>query len=636
MLLTKLTIKNFKCHDSLVLNNLDPLCIIIGENDCGKTIVLDAIEALLSPQPCKADDYRTIEDIIAEKVELIGDFVLDHTDTLPEHLRRSATHFRLTKICTKSSTRFFVDGDGYDHDGANSFHAQTVPVKQEILASLGVAKPAKTIPKLQEQFNELVEQGVLKKDIRSVFTPYADIRPFLPRVERFSSEDYTDPQTVIQRGLKSVALSVMKPLDTTTGEHVEVEELQQVRFNITAALDDEIRKAKETISRIIPGLETVNIIPTIDFGNALTNVQLAINAGSGRRNAALFGQGTNRRLWLGLLDWQRQVERENAVGGVIYLYDEPETNLHYNAQQQLFKHISDRSRDAVPAQSIVCTHSVHLIDRAPADAILLLEGIGASRRQTRRIDGDTAENMRTFFDRIGRNLGLSNTALLYEKAFLVVEGATEDEALPILYHTLYGRTPAEDGIVLVNLYSCSAWPTAMRILLKSRQEFVQMLLDQDCTSPHSSADLTIERLVEEGCSETFLVEQISFVGTKEYEDAFSNEVILAALNDTYHREDGRAWNDVDIEALRLEPKFSDAVMKSLKTHCQPILRSKATKPKIAVAVASKCTAADVPTAIKQAFYLLRRRAGLESTVTTSPVVLTSSPFERPLSDENPA
>ena len=613
MLLTKIKIENFKCHEELVIPSMKKLAVFIGENDAGKTVILDAIDLLLSGQNCKAEDYRDCATGMSEEIKITGDFILDEDDALPEYLRSSDTHFQITKSCSVSGTRYSVIGEGFEDEKFDNFHNLTVVQQQVLLRSIDIT-PKRLKDEIHEQFDEFVVKGGLKKKLKSLVVNYADVKPYLPRVERFSSGDYTDPHSIIQRGLKSVALAIIKPQNKDSGEHEELAELLKLRADIAAALNTEITKATATIRSILPDLQSVNILPTIDFSNVLSSVQLEINSGGGKRKSLQYGQGTNRRLWLGLLDWQRQVERENAVSGIIYLYDEPETNLHYRAQQQLFKHISDRSNEYGPVQSVICTHSIHLIDRAPADSIYLLDGNGNDARKVRCIEGDTAENMRAFFERIGRNLGLSNTALLYERAFLVVEGETEDEALPILYNTLYGRSPSEDGIVLVNLFSCGAWPTAMKVLLRNRQEFVHMLLDQDCTEPDSTADLTPARLTEVGCSETFLSEQVTFIGLKEYEDAFSDFVIVKALNAKFERADGDLWTTDEINNLRVEQKFSESLRKRVLDKTVPRLKSKAKKPKIAVAIAEICPSEHVPFAVKAVFSWLRQQAGLEEKV----------------------
>lgn len=625
MLLTRLTIENFKCHRTLILSDIKRMSVLIGENDAGKTVILDAIELLVNGTACKPEDFWTVLDECSEEVSIIGDFLLDDDDIIPDQWRSSNTHFRLKKICGKGYSQFYVDGAGYDHEDANRFHASTVPEKKEILRKLGENKPGKTKAELQLQFDELVEQGTVKREIAFLNVSYSELKPYLPRVERFSAGDYSDPHTIIQRGLKAVASAIIKPLNDLTGEHEEVPELVLVRARIHEALDEEIRKADATIRALLPDLTSLSISPTIDFTNVVSNVQLTINVGNGKRSSTTFGQGTNRRLWLGLLNWQREAEREYATGGIIYLYDEPETNLHYRAQQQLFKHISDKSQGTNAVQCFVCTHSIHLIDRAPADTIHLLEGSGSSRRQVQRIAGESADNMRTFFDRIGRNLGLSNTALLYEKGFLVVEGPTEDEALPILYQTLYNCTPVEDGLVLVNLHGCGAWPTAMKILLNNRKQYVHMLLDQDCTRPGSTANLTPERLIEVGCDPSFIEDNITFIGIKEYEDAFSNEVIVEALNINYPRADLELWMPEEITILRTQPKFSDALSTYVLRNCANNFKSKANKTLIAIAVANSCTSVQIPEEIIKAFNWLRTRAGINTDppLTVSNMVIES-------------
>ena len=79
-------------------------------------------------------------------------------------------------------------------------------------------------------------------------------------------------------------------------------------------------------------------------------------------------------MYMGILDWDRDVTRRGKGRGglpsIIRGYDEPDTNLHYEAQRLMYQIIADivgAPRSHV--QAILCTHSLTMIDRAPAQSI---------------------------------------------------------------------------------------------------------------------------------------------------------------------------------------------------------------------------------------------------------------------------
>ncbi|MDQ5827905.1 MAG: ATP-binding protein, partial [Chloroflexota bacterium] len=352
--------------------------------------------------------------------------------------------------------------------------------------------------------------------------------------------------------------------------------------------------------------------PSVDFTRAVTNACLSIDLGDGERVLTSYGEGTKKRLWMGLLEWEQEAARQNSSGSVIRLYDEPDVNLHYEAQRRLFNTISEIAEDRTArTQCLICTHAVTLIDRAPSETINLIRVDDSNRRSVRRISlsPDTKEIV-GFFHELGQAVGLSNTALLYERAFLLVEGRSEYAAIPVIYQTLFGRSVAQDGLKLIPMHSCSAWESVIETLLMNRLESVHLLLDADCQNPESSARLTPETLRRLHCGNEFLSQQVTFVGTKEFEDAFETPVIIAALNSQYPRPGGDSWDPAEVASLKEKSaKFSRDLMKKVKTEC-PEHMLKANKTTFAAALARQTTDVNVPVKIKEALLLLRRRAGL--------------------------
>ena len=614
MILTRIRLQNFRCHEDVVLKGLDRLVVLVGENDVGKTVLLDAIEYLLEPKRVVATDYREQPDgTPCGEAVIEGEFKLEDHDRLPAEwcCGPSKGLLRLRKRYTPTGTVVEVEGVGFVDGRFDVFSSTKAPEQQALLREVGITPASRKEDRLT-QVQELAESGRLATEMKQVEVRFPDVYPHLPQIERTNSSDYADPRGLIRDTLKNVAQRVIRPAGPD-GERVEDTRLQGVRADINEALGTEIDKAEDALKSVHPSLQRVHIEANIDFGNAVSSVELDFDVGEGRRALSQLGLGTNRRMWMGLQDWKRETTRDAGVGSVISLYDEPDTNLHVRAQQKLFEHLSSRANDpANRTQCVICTHSVHLIDRAPANVIRLLEADDEGRRSATGIPSTEAADVRHFLDDLGRSLGLTNTALLYERAFLVVEGHSEKEAVPILYKTLFGRTVTEDGIIVVNLHTCSAWQAALQVLFESRREFVHFLLDQDCTFPGSSANLTPERIMEAGADAEFLTERVTFVGTKEYEDAFDDDVIARALNDEFPREDEDPWEAGHIAPLRSEDKFSVALQQQTLHRAKPHLRTRAKKIEIAVAMAKTCQLHEVPVAVQRAFGVVRFRAGLDT------------------------
>jgi AAA15 family ATPase/GTPase len=106
MLLTNLRLTNFRCFETIELTDLDRLAIFIGQNDAGKTVLLDAIELLVTNKGSESSDFRKVaNEALADEVILQGVFRLEENDNLHEEYRagEDKTEFRISKRFTRST-----------------------------------------------------------------------------------------------------------------------------------------------------------------------------------------------------------------------------------------------------------------------------------------------------------------------------------------------------------------------------------------------------------------------------------------------------------------------------------------------------------------------------------------------------
>lgn len=613
MILKRLSLTNFRCFEKFELDQIERLAIFIGENDIGKTVILDAIELLASNKTCSPYDFhKSGNGTQANEARIEGIFHLEDHDDLPNEYRSGAgqNQLKLKKSFTNSGVEIFVLGQGFDDAEFDDFSGAE---KQKSLLLRYGLKPESNEARRKEQRDELLKSGKLQLVEKEKKLPnFNVIISHLPRIERFSASDYRSPNDLIQSRLRTIAMNVLKGFESKEETKHLFGALKEIEGIVESQLNEEIEKVKDTLSRQHDRLNNVSVVPSFDFTKSVGASDLQIDLGEGSRPLEQFGDGTKRRMWMGLLEWEREALQNNVSGSVIRLYDEPDVNLHYEAQRKLFKNVQESvSAPALRTQCFVCTHSVTLVDRAPSSAINLIHYNGDSSRHIRRIKlADNDGEIISFFNEIGRAIGLTNTAILYERGFLVVEGETENDSLPILYRTLYGCSMAEDGIVLINLHTCSAWKAAVEFLLKNRMDLTQFLLDTDCNSPDSFANLSPEAFMEFGCDDNFLTDHVTFVGDREFEDSFAADLIVLALNEAFPREDGRLWTAAEIQTLKKSSqKFSEDLQKLILKETVRHRKSSARKPDIAVAIASRCDENAIPLEIKKAFESLRFRAG---------------------------
>ena len=181
----------------------------------------------------------------------------------------------------------------------------------------------------------------------------------------------------------------------------------------------------------------------------------------------------------------------------------------------MFYTLKNLSEDKnVQVQPIICTHSLSMIDRAPGRIINhILHENGVS--EVEYLKGDDDSEIKDFLDKVSEISGIKNSSIFFERCFLVVEGATEYNALPILYTKCCGRRLSEDGVVLIDINGNGSSKNFLKLLGRNKSEATLMLLDTDTNTSGSKSKVTTESLEEIGFDKEFLDTNIIFIGNKE-------------------------------------------------------------------------------------------------------------------------
>jgi hypothetical protein len=311
-------------------------------------------------------------------------------------------------------------------------------------------------------------------------------------------------------------------------------------------------------------------------------------------------------MFMATLDWDRQVmsEQVGSTRPIIRGYDEPDVNLHYEAQRMMYQTISDIvQQDGSRVQAVICTHSLTMIDRAPATSINLLNlsQTGCTTVSFLRTDADP--DVEEFLHLLASELGITNTMVFYERCYVIIEGPTEENALPVLYRRLYKRSPLEDGIRFINIEGKGGRKGLLKLLGKNRQAITLSLLDPD-------TDLVSE-LAGAGFERSALDQQVLYIGDHEFEDAFSDEVLCLCLQQVWPRIDGADWTPEHLRPLREnagKKKFSDSLLGMVHQNTETGPDCK--KPVLGVELAKRCPIDAVPEPITRLFERARKIAGV--------------------------
>lgn len=612
MHLTRLEVKGFRSLKHIKIA-FEPLTIIIGENDSGKSSVHDLLDIVLGNKRVDENDFHIDPDgVVADKIEIVLTFgIADHEDIAPEYVIDGNLHVRRL----------------YHSEGSQTHFLGRMPIDERLrqnFAGLSAAEQKALILDLDTAGLDGITNATQRIEWLKAYTHQAEhtegwIAPpsrwaeLLPRFERYSAMDYSDPSGMMLKTLRQVFDQVIYEDDGEQGRRL-VGSLREIGNEVYQRIQEKLAEFRAIVIRYNNRIRDLRYEPVIDFSGGLRSGEIQIDDGRGLHYLAKTGGGTRRRLFMAALDWDREIVLQQALEAgnrrtVIRGYDEPDTNLHYNAQRHMYQSIHDIVySENSSTQAMLCTHSLTMVDQAPARSIrrLSLDERGATTVEQLHVDSDP--EVEEFLKQLARDLGITNSLLFYDRCFILIEGGTEEVALPLFYRKLYGHSMLEDGIRLVNVGGCGGGMEILNLFKSNRQEHVLIFADSDVKT-NTTARFRKETLQQLGYAENLLNDMIVHIGTTEFEDAFPDDVIAMCISTKWVKPTG-VYTANDIAVLRTEQKFSNALMRLVWETSIPE-GPRWTKPDFGRALGVHCPYEHVPTAIREVFTRARSIAGLE-------------------------
>ena len=541
------------------------MTIFIGENDSGKTAILKALNFFLDNKPILPDMFHKIGDEAEKTCEIKLTFNVDSENrgVIPKDYAIN-NEFCLKKKFTLDDSNVEQEIQIYKYvferkefnDIKNLKALQLKELYRDFkLSDYTNVDDAKT------EVENFVNDNFDELDKKENWYPinWNQISEYLPIFEYYGSSDYSDPHKLIQNTLSSVYRTFFYDYDEE-GNPTLKKELQATRKKIKTELDRKMEtELKEKIKNIIEKVERIEGEYTIDFAAGFHLSNITVDYGAGRRSINNIGEGSKKRIFLAIMEWDKEIRIKKSSKTVIRGYDEPDTSLHYSAQRQMFytlKNLSENKNAQI--QPMICTHSLSMVDRAPGRIINhVIHENGVS--EVEYLKGEDDPEIKEFLDKVSEISGIKNSSIFFERCFVIVEGVTECNALPILYKKYCGRSLSEDGVVLIDIEGNGSWKNFLKLLGRNKRKAMLMLLDADTNIDGSKNKVTKESLENIGFNQAFLDDNVIFIGNKEFEDAFSNSVICKCLNKYWHKVDDQIWIEDDIEQLRTNDKFSDSL-----------------------------------------------------------------------------
>ncbi|SED17594.1 ATP-dependent endonuclease [Rhodobacter sp. 24-YEA-8] len=441
--ISELKIQGFKSIASATfpLSHYTPL---VGYNNAGKTNILRAASWVMKKASLSAEDFNDVNTPVTVEAEISGitAAVLDALDAAHRarieplvvdgkiKIRRS----QATPGQSAASIRFEVEKE---QDGAMAWVVNPTGID----AAIGVLFPDPILIGAMENATEDVAKfgsgttiGKLLKEIMG------------PVIERHSP--------AVAAALDAVG----RQLSANSAEKDET----------LTALDASIQGE---LARLFPGVTAKTHVPVPDFADFMKSATIRIfEEGFDHpdgRDASSFGHGAQRSIQIALIKCLAEVKR--AAGGnvgrtTLLLIDEPELYLHPQAIEVVRAALNRLAGEGY--QIIITTHSANMIARSDAkNSLLIRRSVEHGTTCLPRMK-DVVEQAIAEADHQSEALfALSNSSkVLFSERVVITEGKTERMILPAVFENLFGLTPGEDKIGVVDIGGVHNIPDTMRIL----------------------------------------------------------------------------------------------------------------------------------------------------------------------------
>jgi putative ATP-dependent endonuclease of OLD family len=400
MRLSSVRIQNFRGIRDLTFELEPDVTVLIGENNSGKTSVLEALrfglDTIKSDKTCSFTEY---------------DFL------------RTETTNHVSQCDRIILTYFFKEtaGRAWDDEIVQALDEVIVSdefslIKLRVSAWFDMAECEckQELSFLDDKDNEMTGKQWKLKDLQR-------IRPFF-----FLSALRNAKQEFQAQSIYWASFLKNKDIDSTTQEALE-QELATISKKIVDAHGTfrDVAKEMKRISELVSTAKTdavsidpapVDVYRTLRY-NTQVNILTPENA---KIPLQLHGEGTQSLSVLLLFNAylnSRLKQDVDKLAEPIIAIEEPEAHLHPNAIRSLWGLLCE-----LPGQKIIATHSGDIISEVPVNKLRRMNKCGSDIICRALSDGTLAkEELRKFKHHVRRNRG----ELLFAKCWILVEGETD-------------------------------------------------------------------------------------------------------------------------------------------------------------------------------------------------------------------
>ena len=432
---------------------------IVGKNDSGKSIILNAIATFLDAKnfPIVESDFNdssksifiechftsnNLKELLESKIkskikkndgldEFLNDILFDNSIIIQKIIAKPGKNIQEEKILIK------------DFDEADFFMIYTKSDEElnQIIKKYNIIIPIEgkgRNSKLEKI--KYIKQHCTENDIPKIIRPILDeykVSSTLPAVELFVSDYGLKADT----SFKSNSVSEIQDYFSRETED-DTKKLKQVEKEIQTEMNSEAEAIKNYMLDYTSSLEKVEITPTIVWKDAIKSVDVNFQFIGDSKPIPMSHKGAGyRRLFM--VARFRYLAEKNKGHNIIYLIEEPETFLHPSAQEDLLNSFKDLSDDN---QIIITTHSPVFTGSTKYDSVILCK-----KEKQSVYEHTNEENKNQFIGQIVEELGIKpyyNLRDVYEK-IVFVEGKNDATFYDIICKNMFNKGLSDNDLILV-------------------------------------------------------------------------------------------------------------------------------------------------------------------------------------------
>ena len=433
MFLAELRIENFrmfgKDKHALLIPLRPGLTALVGENDAGKTSVIDALRFALGTTD---QDWFRLEE---------SDF---HQSDVKREIRIVCRFEGLTPQDQRAFVEYLTYGDSAKDEPLLYINWMAVDT-----GTAPKGRPFRRVeirsgkngdgPQLAPEVREMLRATYLRplRDAESALSAGRGSR--LSQVLHRTGEikdgnEYdpnmpSDPKQLNVRGIGDFANALIE----------QQKGINDTRGKIDTHLTKLSLNGDELKSRI--KVNGAKASEDSRLRQLLEKLDLSLGAGSQPDAAGKLGLGSNNLLFMAC---ELLLVAQEGEGNKLLLIEEPEAHLHTQRQLRVMKYLQDQATEK-GVQIIVTTHSPNLASAISLDNMVMIQNgraFSLAKEETNLEPSD--------YRFLQRFLDVTKANLFFARGVMIVEGDAENILLPTLAK-LIGRDFTEYGVSIVNV-----------------------------------------------------------------------------------------------------------------------------------------------------------------------------------------